>query len=348
MHIGLGELPQKQNSAVSKSFQILVNWGRKTVSWLDSQKIKPSWVIVYGGGAQYIYRLLPWCRKNHIPLIADVVEWYHPKQLYGGFFGPFYISSEIALRYLIPRCNGIIAISSYLEKYYFNRGCEVIRIPPTLDVNRVMLVSSKNERDTGEKLKLVYAGTPGKKDLLNNLIQAVYKIDQSGESINLKVIGPTLEQVLSLTDMEKIPDCVDVVGRVPQQEVFRIIQQADFSVLLREKEVFTQAGFPTKFVESLANGVPVIANLTSDLERYLIDGKNGLVCENYSSEALTNTLKRALLLTDTQKRDMRQLARQEAEHSFNSCQFAHLLSQYLLKLCPYRNGICSITPTENS
>lgn len=53
----------------------------------------------------------------------------------------------------------------------------------------------------------------------------------------------------------------------------------DFSILLREKNRGTMAGFPTKIVESLSLGVPVITTETSDLKNYIQDGINGFIVD---------------------------------------------------------------------
>ena len=37
----------------------------------------------------------------------------------------------------------------------------------------------------------------------------------------------------------------------------------------------TMAGFPTKFVESMTAGTPIITNKTSDIELYLKEGETG-------------------------------------------------------------------------
>ena len=44
------------------------------------------------------------------------------------------------------------------------------------------------------------------------------------------------------------------------------------------------AGFPTKVVESLALGTPVITNLTSDLGFCVFDGRNGVILDARSEQ----------------------------------------------------------------
>ena len=46
------------------------------------------------------------------------------------------------------------------------------------------------------------------------------------------------------------------------------------------------AGFPTKVVESMSLGVPVITTNTSDLAKYVIDGVNGYIVDIGGSQSV--------------------------------------------------------------
>ena len=327
-YIGLGESPEKSASIVRKSIRIFLAWGSRTLAWLDAQPVKPSHVVVYGGSAQYMLRLLPWCRRNKVKLIADVVEWYDPRQMTGGWLGPFNLSAKFALNYLYPKCDGVIAISSLLEQHYANEGCQVIRIPPTLDVLGGRVKGRAPIRDTSV-LNLIYAGTPGNKDLLGNVIAGVARIDPDGKRIKLEVMGPNREQVISLLHGAAIPPSVNILGRVPQADVTKYLTAADFSVLLREPLRFAHAGFPTKFVESVTNGTPVIANLTSDLGLYLRDGIEGVVCADHTVDAFADALNKALALTLEQREGMRDASRKMAENAFDFRVYADALASFV-------------------
>lgn len=326
-YIGLGELPPINSSKLGKIIHIFCSWGERTIAWLDAQPIKPSHVFVFGGDTQYIVRLLSWCRKNRVRLIIDIVEWYDSRHMLGGVIGPFNISAKIALRYLYKKCDGIIVISNLLMNYYEKQGCRVIRIPPIVDV-----VGQKNKEggsNDPSKITLVYAGTPGKKDLLNNIISGVKNFDEEGNKIKLLIIGPSVGQVQNLIGKQSIPKAVHILGCIPQADVAKYIRMADFSVLLREPLYFANAGFPTKFVESMTNGTPVIANLTSDLGLYLHDTVEGFVCYNHSTEAFIDTIQKAFSLSIEQRMIMRQAARQQAENSFDFRVYVDKLSHFL-------------------
>lgn len=331
-YVGLGEWPSEDAYRPAKLVRYLVTHGKRTLRWLNSQRVKPSHVILYGLSVPYLIRLLPWCRRNKVRLLVDVVEWYDPSQEPGGHLGPFYVNISTAIRYLVPRSDGIIAISSYLGTYYRRRGCSVLRVPPTLDVENTPAHIEMLE--TGDHpLTLVYAGNPGRKDLLSAVIHGINMVDPHGDHARLLVCGPTQEHVRHLLDSgEELPPSVQVLGRLPQHGVLKVIEQADFSVLLRPPLRYAQAGFPTKFVESMASAIPVIANITSDLGEYLRDGVEGIVCRDHSAEAFAEALERALSLTHEQRRNMRQEARRQAEQSFDYRIYAEPLAAFLREL----------------
>ena len=57
-------------------------------------------------------------------------------------------------------------------------------------------------------------------------------------------------------------------------------QVSDFSIILRENKRYAEAGFPTKFVESIACGVPVIANKVGDIQKYITEYEVGFLIDN--------------------------------------------------------------------
>ncbi|MFG2009531.1 glycosyltransferase [Micromonospora sp. NPDC048868] len=333
-HVGAGERPARGASAVSKAVQLVVGLGERTVRWLDERPTRPSCVVVYGGGAQYMARVGRWCRRNGVALVADVVEWYAPHQLPGGALGPPHLSAKLALHHYYPRCQGIIAISSLLEHHYRARGCRVLRVPPTLDVLGVK-TGGQAIRAEGSPLDIVYFGTPGRKDLLTPVIRAADAVGRTTR-LTLSVYGPSIDEVRGLLGGAQLPPSVRVPGRVPQQDVEDIVREADFSVLVRPSERFTHAGFPTKFVESMACGTPVIANLTSDIGQYLKDGRQGLVCVDHRSDELQRVLRRAAVLPRPQREEMRVAARVTAESFFDYRRFADPLAAFLGSLPGWR------------
>lgn len=326
-HIGLGTCPNQKHSSLKKIFRLIFDSSKITIDWLESQKNKPRFIVLYGGYTPYMIRLLPWCRKNNIPLIADIVEWYDPSHHYLGKFNFSYINVDFCQKYLFPKCDGIISISTFLEQYYRNKGCKTLKVPPTVDSD---LFSPLKSSQPSQLLTLVYAGSPGKKkDLLKNVINAVLRVDPDGKRIRLKILGPSLATVQNICGGISLPSSVEALGRIPQPEVSIFVHSADFSVLLREPLRHAQAGFPTKFVESLTNATPVIANITSDLGDYLIDGVNGLVCRDHTVQSLTEVLNYALQISKEKLNEMRFSAQRTARDYFDYRNYSEKFASFL-------------------
>ena len=106
--------------------------------------------------------LKSYCRRHGIKLIKDVVEWYSPQQFKRGKMSYAYQMKDIENRVLVAPPVRVIAISRYLERYFISRGCVTGRIPIYFDVAKLPL---RVGADDGI-LRLVYAGSPGKKDYL--------------------------------------------------------------------------------------------------------------------------------------------------------------------------------------
>jgi len=330
--VSLGERTAEGLPRFVKHMKYL-SMGRKTLKWLDGLEQKPKAIILYSGYAPYMMRLIPWCRKHGVKFVFDAVEWYDPKSFIAGLFSPYQLNIELALRYYSKKTDAVIAISSYLQKHYEKKGCQVVRIPPTIDTKRVIPDLEREKED--DILVVSYTGTPGNKDLFNEYLEAVLQLWEAGEKIVFRFAGVTKEALLQYPALQKraiqsaIPAALDCRGITSHQEAIAITKTSDFSLLLRHPERYAQAGFPTKIVESLTMGTPVIINLTSDLGMYVHDGLEGIICTDYSVDALVSTLKKAIELTTEEKVKMRKAARRQAEHAFDCYAYSDLLKRFI-------------------
>lgn len=308
-----------------------LSMGSKTIAWLDSLERKPHAVVLYSGYSPYLFHLLPWARRHGVRLVFDAVEWYDPASSMG-WLSPYQLNIELAMRFLLPRIGRVISISDYLHRYYLRRGCLSVVVPPTLDVSSIAVRTQG--RDIQRPLELVYAGSPGRKDLLDNILEAVLRLRLRGHDLHLSVAGIRAEDAKHYAAVRSRPVAevssgVDFMGILNHDASMNLVRQADFSLLLRHEARYSRAGFPTKFVESLAVGTPVIANLTSDLHRYLKEGDTGFICVGPAPEDLEESLIRALAMTREQHAAMRKRCRTVAAESFDYQAFVTSLSQFL-------------------
>jgi glycosyltransferase involved in cell wall biosynthesis len=308
-----------------------LSMGGNTVAWLDSLANKPHTVILYSGYSPYLFKLLPWARRNGVRLVFDAVEWYDPASPMG-WLSPYQLNIELAMRVLLPRVDRIISISDYLHRYYLGRGCESLVVPPTLDV--IATPARTDGRDASRPLEVVYAGSPGRKDLLDNILEAVLRLRRCGLAVRMSVAGISAKDAERYAAVRSRPSSevaagVTFCGVLDHEASMDLVRQSDFSLLLRHDARYSRAGFPTKFVESFTVGTPVIANLTSDLHRYLRDGETGITCTGSEPEALEVALRRALALPRDQHASMRTRCRAIAAEAFDYHVYAESLSQFL-------------------
>jgi glycosyltransferase involved in cell wall biosynthesis len=294
-------------------------------------------IVVYNGSAPLLWRLLKYCHKRKISLLADCTEWYDPHHVPGGVLGWFRWDSELRMRWLQPKIANLIVISSYLERYYRDRGCDALRVPPLVDLQAPCWRPIPPPRDDSE-LHLAYAGTPGKKDYLANALRAAITLRAEGYPIKVHLVGATRESLgcwlkRDPAFIEALGDAVVYHGRVPQVRAIELISAADFTILLREDKRFAHAGFPSKLVESFSAGVPIITNATSDIPEFVCDSQEGILLKDHLPDAFATGVRRIFQMPRSKWREMRFAARQKAEECFDYRRYIAPLADFIERTC---------------
>lgn len=293
------------------------NVGARTAAWLSQQPILPKAVIVYSGYASYILNLLPWAARQDVPLIFDAVEWYTPRSSWQYLVSPFYWNIELSMRVLIPRLDGVIAISGALSNYYQSCGLPVEKIPPLIDLAE--LKPFDEHHSTDQKIHLAYAGSPGRKDLLRNVIDAVDLVNADKANFVLNVAGVHEREMAAFIPRKMrgvFPSFLRCFGKVNRLQAQAMVGKSDFSIFVRDINRVSTFGFPSKFVESLALGTPVITNLSSDLSHHLRDHETGFICASQEPKDIAETLETIASSDYSNFGLMRDAARQESEKHF--------------------------------
>jgi glycosyltransferase involved in cell wall biosynthesis len=281
----------------------------------------PSHVLVYGTTATPLFQAMKWGKRHNVPVILDVVERYAPQQFSGGRFAPGYVFASLGFAALAPRVDGVIAISRHLESHFARTGVPTVRVPPTLAVDEVPVGAPSAGFSVG------YFGSPGRKDLLDVVVDAFVDVRRATGRQDLRLVigGPGTREALEARELAG----VELVGNLPQNEVSSLVGRLFATVLARPPARYADAGFPTKVVESLAVGTPVICNITSDLAEVVRDGETGWISDSPTVGGFVAAFSRAVQTTEHQRREMRLAARQTAESVFDLSNYVESLDDFL-------------------
>jgi glycosyltransferase involved in cell wall biosynthesis len=321
------------NNFVSKVFNYIFynNRLKKCFRKLNID-IKIEGLICYGILPNTISYLIRFAENRRIKMFYDSVEWFSPRQFKWRRFALPYILNDFSNKYFIKKPICVFAISKYLDNHFQSHGIRSTRIPILFDMNEIQFKKYIDQN----KLTLVFAGSPGKKDYLKEIIEGLAQLTKEElESIEFKLLGASEKQLLdfweiSESTIKKCGNSLIALGRVTRAEVLTNLQKADFTVLLRSPELrFAKAGFPSKVVESLGTGTPVICNITSDLEDYLINDENSLIVKECTPEAFEITLRKAMILSCEEKQKLYLKARETAEKYFDYRNYLEQFNAFL-------------------
>ena len=271
-------------------------------------------IISYNGSI--IRWLVGFTKKYQLKLISDLTEWYDNNELKVTDWLPYAWNMKRTQMLVKNK----IVISHFFDDYYSTTNN--IIVPATCDASEAKWKQGVDEakEKVGEfdGITLIYAGTPARKDAVHYAINAVQRLIDEGAAIRFLIVGAERERYLKkyadLLTKSELSERIQFLGRVPQEEVPSYYALADFMVLLRESNRKSNAGFPTKFAESFTSGTPVIANLTSDLGRYLFNDNTGFVVNEPTENAVYETLKKRVIgLTKDKIEQMKRNVGQEAK-----------------------------------
>lgn len=275
---------------------------------------KPDSIVLYNDLYFLTRRLLRFCKKNKIKLFADVTEWYEQKSADNPLpvrLVPVLVNKRITT--LDQNLDGIIAISPYLYDFYAKVSSNVIFVPPLMPINTNSQFTVNNCRT------LAYAGSPGEKDVLFPLLDALMLVNKEEIHVCLNIVGLSEKEIrCTWKDVSLAEYGIKAYGRLPHKEALKVVSRADFGVLLRHNLRYAKAGFSTKFAECMSMGVPMICNIVGGCDSLIVNGKDGILIENFNKATLIDTLKSIVLLTDYQILSMKNNAFDKAQSLFNA------------------------------
>lgn len=310
-----------------------IHWAKYLVNTNIINKIMQIYsiniLVCYNYPSLALLRLSKQARRNNIKIISDCTEWYVAKD--GGllFRSIKNLDSKFRMIYVHKKLDGIISISKFLYNYY-SKSCKTVLIPPLVDLNEDKWAKNNLEDINNNSIKFVYAGSPGQhKDKLNMVIEAL--IRQKHKNYQFDIIGLNYQDYIEMYPNHELllknNENIIFHGRLPHNITLDFVKKANFSIFLREVDLVSTAGFPTKFVESISLGTPVVTNKTSNISDYLISGKNGFFVNINNIEILANDFEKVFELTKKELESMKLSC--QLTNTFNINNYVEIFQKFL-------------------
>lgn len=267
----------KSNDSKTK---LSAKWYKNTILKEREVKIVVLYDFPYAMQCQ-IYKV---CHARGISVISDITEWYDAKSTPLLFKIPKKIDVYLRMNFVHRHCDGLITVSDYLYNHFLRKTGDkpLIKIYPTADFfleeKASMHVTKKPHEDS---VIFCYCGNPGKgKDSLNKLIKMFDRTKL--QNVTFLIAGCMPAKYLNLHSSGKVKIC----GNLNREQLAELYESVDYQFIIRESTRANNAGFPTKFVESLCFDVAPIFTPVSDLPSFSTSGIMVKKCTEVDEELI--------------------------------------------------------------
>lgn len=220
--------------------------------------------------------------NNRISFRNSILKWIYIGKLYKSYSAVFVMTD---------------ALREFFVPTYLNDK-KVLIVPQTVDESRFELTTSQNGIQ-GSKRYIAFVGSLNqKKDGVLTLVKAFNLIHSKYEDIFLIIAGDGSSSdknaLTNLIHAHNLDNRVKFMGRISSQRVPSFLVNAHVLVSCRPKSFQSEFGFPTKIVEYLASGKPIVTTSTGELEKFLEDRENCFIANYDAPELIANKISEVL------------------------------------------------------
>lgn len=168
-------------------------------------------------------------------------------------------------RWIIPHCSGLVVVSEAIIRD-FAPGARFIRINGGIGSEVLKQLSKRMQKRTDDDMfTIVTAGSLDKANGIREILDAFTLLPGGQFRLLIAGAGPLEEEVRRATQLN---DRIRYYGLVDHEKVLDLYDQADVLINMRlTKTLKTEYFFPSKLIEYLASGIPVITTCTDQVEK---------------------------------------------------------------------------------
>ena len=264
-------------------------------------------VYVSGANKDTFSHLLRLREKYHFKLTTGVLELFKEKDFECRFRHYYYQRYWYTISNLIPRCDMVFPISTFIKDFYESKGTSTFIIPPLTEVRDE---TSKEQ----SPYKFILPANGKMKDNLESMICAFLNLsDQELSRVELHLCGISEEKLRSVVNKQewnRLEKIVIIHKWMKYDELEKLYQEMHYLLLARDICQMNLANFPSKVPETMAYGIVPIASRVGDYtELYLRDRENSFIIEGSKVEQVTEAVHKAISISYDEYKNMSKAAR---------------------------------------
>ena len=192
----------------------------------------------------------------------------------------------------------------YIENHTFYNGAPIDVIPCSVDQTKFKFDHSRRDRlrsELGFKKKdivMTYLGSDGHLYRTDVIFKLYEKLKKQNIKIKLLFVGNhSVNSLINKSHNMGINiERSDIVSTIAQhKQVPELLNAADFGLFFIIQSFSSLGVSATKICEYLSCGLPVITNQgIGDIQKIIIDGRNGLILKDFSEESISKTAEKTL------------------------------------------------------
>jgi len=189
-------------------------------------------------------------------------------------------------RIVLPRADHVFVQSDRMREDLVRKGIARQKLTPVvmgvdLEVSVPERIGPTDDARLKGKRVLIYLGTLARGRRIEILFDMLKILRQQFPDVLLLLVGEAEDEVQEkwlrkLADDAGVAEATVWTGWLPPQEAWRYVRAAEVGLAPVPRGSMLDCGSPTKVLEYLALGVPVVANDNPDQERVLREGGGGL------------------------------------------------------------------------
>jgi hypothetical protein len=226
-------------------------------------------------------------------LVLNVADlWPESAVQLGMLSNPLAIGAATALeRFAYTHADAITVPTPGMRRILLERrqaADKVVHLPNAVDVGRFNPTQRRGSIRT-----ILYCGTVGMAQGVGTLIEAARALREAHEDLAFEIVGDGAERV-ELEEHARSQGVRNVTfrGRMPRERIPEVIANADVTIMsLRDLPLFEDA-LPTKLLEYMAAGKPVVAAASGQVARLVQEIQCGIACRPEDAAGIAAAIRR--------------------------------------------------------